>query len=397
MKDEANRTFLDRFKTWFGLGALMFGTFCGANMASGVYAANYIVTFGGGWALVWLGMFFVALTFYTSVGLNFARAYKVSNYKDFYVALWGAHRENAPSAFKKVVVVFFDVFTLCSGVINVSATIALFSELMNKLFQIPVFWASAAAVLLFAVLTMYGASFLRKFNTAMTVSLLVCMVVILIAVCSVRGDVLMERIGNFNIGLDWSGEPLKAHFLMFSAYCFNISHWGGTLSTYSDQVRDGKDAMGSGITIAVLVCVLFALTGAIVLPFMPDVLGGTPILQICQENLSPILTGVYWVVVIFSVVSTAPTFTFNVTKRWSGVWKSEKVSQRTKFFVIAISFLLVCWLLSSVGLVAIVKKGYTAMGKIAVWAIAIPLVVSIPRVFKKDRTEKASLQAQNQK
>lgn len=394
MKDEANRTFSERFKTWFGLGALMFGTFCGANMASGVYAANYIVTFGGGWAFVWLGMFFVALTFYTSVGLNFARAYKVSNYKDFYVALWGAHRENAPSAFRKAVIVFFDVFTLCSGVINVSATIALFSELMNKLFNVPVIWASAAAVLLFAVLTMYGASFLRKFNTAMTVSLLVCMVVILVAVCSVRGDVLMERVGNFNIGLDWSGDPLKAHFLMFSAYCFNISHWGGTLSTYSDQVRDSKDAMGSGITIALLVCVLFALTGAIVLPFMPDVLGGTPILQICQENLSPILTGVYWVVVIFSVVSTAPTFTFNVTKRWSGVWKSEKVSQRTKFFVIAISFLLVCWLLSSVGLVAIVKKGYTAMGKIAVWAIAIPLVVSIPRVIKKDRAEKEALPAQ---
>lgn len=397
MKEETKRTFGDRFKTWFGLGALMFGTFCGANMASGVYAANYIVTFGGGWAFVWLGMFFVALSFFTSTGLNFARAYKLGNYKDFYVALWGADSPNAKGAFKKAVIIFFDVFTLCSGVINVSATIALFSELMNQLFNVPVFWARAAAVLLFAVLTMYGASFLRKFNTLMTISLLVCMVVILVAVCSVRGDVLMDRVGNFEVGLDWSGGTLKAHFFMFAAYCFNISHWGGTLSTYSDQVQDSKDALGSGITIALLVCVLFALTGAIVLPFMPEVFGGTPILQICQHYLSPILTAVYWVVVIFSVVSTAPTFTFNVTKRWSGVWKSDKVSERTKFFVISISFLLVCWLLSSVGLVAIVKKGYTTLGKVAVWAIAIPLVISIPRVIKKDRADKKALEAEVQK
>ena len=386
---EDKRTFGERFKAWFGLGALMFGTFCGANMASGVYAANYIVTFGGGWMWVWLAMFFVSLSFYTAVGLNFARAYHIGNYKDFYVALWGAEKPTSNPIFRKGVTVFFDVFTLCSGVINVSATIALFSELMNKLFNVPLFWARAGAVLLFAILTMWGASFLRKFNTLMTVSLLICMVVILVAVCGVRGDVLLSRIGDFNVGLDWSGDPLKAHFLMFLAYCFNISHWGGTLSTYSDQIHDGKDALGSGLTIAALVCVLFTLTGFIVLPFMPEVLGGTPILQICQENLSPILTGVYWVVVIFSVVSTAPTFTFNVTKRWSTVWKSDKVKERTKFFVIAMVFLLVCWGLSSVGLVAIVKKGYTTMGKVAVWAIAIPLVVSIPRVIKKDRAEKA--------
>ena len=41
------------------MGALMFGTYCGASMASGVYATTYIVPLGGGWALAWLLMFFV--------------------------------------------------------------------------------------------------------------------------------------------------------------------------------------------------------------------------------------------------------------------------------------------------------------------------------------------------
>ena len=53
MEEKKKRSFWESFKIWFGLGALMFGTYCGANMASGVYATTYMVTFGGGWMWVW--------------------------------------------------------------------------------------------------------------------------------------------------------------------------------------------------------------------------------------------------------------------------------------------------------------------------------------------------------
>ena len=48
MQQKEKSGFAKTFAIWFGLGALMFGTFCGANMASGVYASTYIVTLGGG-------------------------------------------------------------------------------------------------------------------------------------------------------------------------------------------------------------------------------------------------------------------------------------------------------------------------------------------------------------
>ena len=47
MQQKEKTGFAKTFSIWFGLGALMFGTFCGANMASGVYASTYIVTLGG--------------------------------------------------------------------------------------------------------------------------------------------------------------------------------------------------------------------------------------------------------------------------------------------------------------------------------------------------------------
>ena len=105
MQQKEKTGFAKTFSIWFGLGALMFGTFCGANMASGVYASTYIVTLGGGWALVWLIMFFTAMSFFCSVGLNFVRSYKITNYNAYYLALYGLQKPGANPVLKGIVTV----------------------------------------------------------------------------------------------------------------------------------------------------------------------------------------------------------------------------------------------------------------------------------------------------
>ena len=42
-----------------------------------------------------------------------------------------------------------------------------------------------------------------------------------------------------------------------------------------------------------------------------------------------------------------------------------------------------------IGLIAICQKGYTALGNVAIFAIAAPLLVSIVRVHNKDKAEAA--------
>ncbi|MEA4955322.1 MAG: hypothetical protein VB096_07395 [Pseudoflavonifractor sp.] len=380
------------FKAWFGIGALMFGTYCGANMASGVYASAYIVTLGGGWALPILGMFLLSMSFFCAVGLDFARCFKTTNYNAYYMALYGLDKPTANPLLKTVVTIFFDIFTLLMGLVTVAACIALFAELMKTLLGIPTMIGCIFAVLLFAVLTIYGAGFLRKFNSVMTISLIISLAVILASVIAIRGDVLMERIGNFNIGPEWSNTTVKAHFAMFFSYCLTTSSWGSSLCNYSENLHTKRDTICSGILCGILVTSLFVATGAIILPFMPEVATGTPILLVCQKYLNPVLTIIYWVIVVFSVISTAPTFTYNVANRWSLAWKSEKVSTRVKFFTIAMVFLLSCWFISGVGLLAICQKGYTMLGKIALFAIVVPLLISIYRVWKKDRADKETVQ-----
>ena len=282
------------------------------------------------------------------------------------------------------------------GGITAALTIALFGELFNQLFGVPVMVASLAAVLLFAVLTIYGAAFLRKFNTLMTVLLVVSLGAILIAVIGIRGDVLMQRLGNFQIGMDWSGTTLESHIDMLIAYCFTTSQWGCTLTNHTDVIHSRKESYLCGLMIGVLVCILFFVTSCIVIPFLPEELNATPILSICKKYLPLALTGAYWVVVMISVISTGPTFAYNIANRFSKSWKSEAVSQKTKFFVISGVFLLACYVLSSLGLMKLAQKGYALAGKIAVPGIAIPLIISIFRVTKRRRAMAEARNVTNQ-
>ena len=380
----------ESFKIWFGIGALIFGTYCGANMASGAYAAGYMVTVGGGWMLVWLAMFCAFMSFFCIIGLNFVRAYGVKNYNQYYLALWGLHKPDSNRFLRMFVTIFFDIYSLCSGLITVAATVALFGTLMNSLFGIPTMVANIGGVILFAFLTVNGAAFLRKFNTVMTLSLLVCLGTMLFAVILNRGDVLASRIGNFSEGVDWTGTTVAAHFSMFLSYCWSTSGWGSSMCNYAEKVTTKRDAIGSGVTVGVLVTALFGVTSLIVLPYMPEAMSDAPILKICTEYLPKWLTAIYWVVVVFSVVSTAPTFTFNMANRWASVWKTEKISRKAKFFILSGGYLTAALLISGIGLMKIVQKGYVMMGNVALWAIALPLVFSMYRVWKKEKAEKAA-------
>lgn len=380
----------ESFKKWFGIGALIFGTYCGANMAAGVYATQYIVPLGGAWSWVWLAMFLVFMSFSCVVGLDFIRTFKVTNYNAYFLEMYGVNRDDANPVLKRIVSIFFDIYTIMVGVLTVAATIALFAELLNSFFNVPVALASLIGVLLFAVLTINGAGFLRKFNGVMTASLLIALIVILIAVINDRGDVLAERLGSFEIGSDWGSDP-KTHFWMFLSYCMITAQWGSTLSNYADRIDSKKDAVGAGITTGIMSTLLFLLTGLITLPYMPEIAkDNAPILTICQKYLPKSLTIIYWIIIIFSVVSTAPSFTYNFSNRWAAVWKTDKLSHRMKYLILSLAFLFFCWFVSKVGLVAIVSKGYVFLGKIAFFAIVIPLIISIPRTRKANKAKEGA-------
>ena len=78
-----------RLSAWFGLAALVFGAFCGGAMASGAYATSYFARYGGGHMLIFILIFMTIMAVCCILGINVIRAYKVTDYNGFYLALYG--------------------------------------------------------------------------------------------------------------------------------------------------------------------------------------------------------------------------------------------------------------------------------------------------------------------
>lgn len=131
-------TFAMRFSTWFGLAALVFGGFCGGAMASGAYATSYFARYGGGHMLVFVLIFVAIMAVCCSLGINLIRAYKVTDYNGFYLALYGLQGPDANPLLKRIVALFFDCFTILSGIAACSGAMALFGSLAQSATGIPV-------------------------------------------------------------------------------------------------------------------------------------------------------------------------------------------------------------------------------------------------------------------
>lgn len=205
MEKSASSEMKKSFAISFGLGALMFGTQVGGSMSAGTYAAGYFATYGGGWLFVFLFIYFFFRTFFSIHGLEFGRMYNISDYSSYYLELYGLNRTDANPLLKNVVLIFFDIYSTLARIITVAATIILFGSLTESMLGIPGEIGKLISIVLYALLAMYGAGFLRKFNTVGTILLVSAMVIMIVAVCIVRGDVMLERLGNF---LHWTGWSL---------------------------------------------------------------------------------------------------------------------------------------------------------------------------------------------
>ena len=81
------------------------------------------------------------MTFFCAISLVFIRIYKVKNYNQYYLALYGLHKPDANPPLRGGVTVFFDIFTMLKGLVNVVATVALFTELMHASWAFLYWWA----------------------------------------------------------------------------------------------------------------------------------------------------------------------------------------------------------------------------------------------------------------
>jgi uncharacterized membrane protein YkvI len=114
----------------------------------------------------------------------------------------------------------------------------------------------------------------------------------------------------------------------------------------------------------------------------------TPTITIVHQ-MPAMFTYLYSLMLLLALITTAVSVIYSSAKRWTrygagakGRWGDEKV--RLRIWVLA--WLVITYVISNVGIVTIVKKGYGFFGYIAIVLIILPILILAPaKIARKNR------------
>lgn len=379
--------FGESLKRCFPIAAVEFGILCGPSMASGAYATNYFSKWGpqGIWMILFWMLLMVVSVF---CGMYFASAFGVHNYSEFYREMYG-------KKIYKFAAPVLDIYALFGGIIAEAAQCTLGGVMFNTLFGWhPLVGASLMATVII-VLMLWGDEIVRRGAAIMTFVLLAGFAILLFYAINIRGGVIAEYLGNYNLYEEWGVGKLSVGFWTVFLYALSCMPCPTTLCNINQKQQPGVgDALMIAILTPILVGLLFFVNFIITIGFAPESLAqSTPNLYIVTEHIK---TGwvnfIYYFVMFFALASSGPGLTYNIVNRFGPLlFKKSKLSKVAINGITAVIFNVICVAFSTVGLTAIITKGFTTMGKIAGPLIVAPMVLTtVPRAYKKLKADKAA-------
>ncbi len=378
-------TFKESLKRCFPIAAVEFGILCGPSMASGAYATNYFSKWGpqGLWMILfWMVLMGISVF----CGMYFASAFGVHNYGEFYKKMYGEKIYKYASP-------VLDIYAIIGGIISEGAQCTLGGVMFNTLFGWhPLVGASLMAIVII-ILMLWGDELVRRGAAIMTFILLAGFAILLYYAINIRGGVIAQYLGNYNLYEEWGSGTLGAGFKTVFLYALSCMACPTTLCNVNQKQKPGVgDAAMIAVLTPVLVSVLFLVNYMITIGFAPDSLAqSTPNLYIVTEHIKVgWVTFIYYFVMFFALASSGPGLTYNVVNRFGPViFKNSKLSKIAINGITAVVFNVICVIFSTVGLTAIVTKGFTTMGAFAGPLIVAPMVLTtVPRAYKKLKADK---------
>jgi uncharacterized membrane protein YkvI len=121
----------------------------------------------------------------------------------------------------------------------------------------------------------------------------------------------------------------------------------------------------------------------------PAVLTETAPTIFVVKQMAPIFTFAYSLMLLLALITTAVSLVYASAKRWTrygasakGRWGDEKFRLR----IWTIFWLVMTYVISNVGIVTIVKKGYGFLGYVGIALLILPILVFGPaKIAQKNR------------
>jgi uncharacterized membrane protein YkvI len=375
-----------------GVAAVWFGSHAGGGFATGRQEVEFFVQFG--WHAIWIGllsMFILGTAIF--FGLEFARMYKVHDYKSLFKQLYAPYNKMLP--------VLWEVLYLYGTILGAGVAIAAASHLISgdthlvsgdshliyklQILEVPYGVAVVFVGIILLLLTIFGSKLVRNASTFMSIFIILALLAVTILGINFGFNDLKKIVsektvkeGTGFIKILWMALLYGAFQSILIAPIVSVSETLKTRKSCFKAAFFGFLVNGAMLIMVCIMLVSFFFKGIYKQPLPVDFVT-------CELGF-PILCDMYALILFFALISTGVGLIFGVIKRFENAWKTDKglfKSIRVKRMTICLSCLIISGGISLFGLAAIVKVGYGSLGLFAIFLNIIPLLFVAPIKIKR--------------
>lgn len=365
------------FASAFALASTWFGLHCGGGFATGAQGVIYFTRFGA-WELITTLIAAGLMGIYAYTVWDFARVAKTYTYRSTYNALF--------HPFDKIFANIHEVLYLLilvmamggvfSGAANV--TVALFP-------QIPYMVGALLVAVIVLGLVFFGEGLLFRFSSILSLTLITAVITVTVAGILVNPAHILSVITQWEVG-DVSFAKAAKMAVIYAGFQSTVMIGTVGMVRHLKTHKDTKMAGAFGVLINAL---LMILVSTMMLGFYPGVIGQElPIKTILDGIGLPALTFMYYLALYLACLTTGMTLVGSLVKRVENYGVSIMPSVKVRRRVFAVLVVVSCFLISLVGLLAIIGKGYGMIGYLSLPLVYVPTIILAPikkrRLLQKD-------------
>lgn len=363
--------------TGLALGSAWFGTHCGSGFATGAQTNSFFVMYGA-WGIITPLISVAIMGVVVYFTWKFCYTFKTYNYREFSNALF--------KPYDKIFSTIYELLFLALMTMGMGSVFAGGGQLVSQILNLPYMVGVLILSVCVFTLTIFGSKVLL--NSAAILSILLIGVITLVCVAGISSnfEVFSNIVGNWETQGSL-GRALWAAVFYGTFQCIVV---GATIAV-TDSIESDADLRSGTIFGTVMNGSMMLILPMMLMCFYPGVTKEVlPVLAAINQIGIPFLAEAYSLMLFLAFVTTGITLIFSIVKRFEkyGERVVRKVEHRRMLY--SVMFLLASFLISIAGLVAIVSKGYYAIGLLAVPCVVIPTLVVAPIKIKKYRASQSA-------
>ena len=375
---------------FIGVASVWMGTHFGPGVASGTQLNQYYVGFGiPGIIMTLVAMALLGFALYCS--MEFSRIYKAYDYESWVTKLFN----------NKYVVILFDVSFFVTIISAAGGSLNAIATLLQDFWGIN-YWVGVGIVIVVSMLLCaFGAELVRK-SSAYMMFVVVGVLLLIMALVIAAGDADLKgavETQAANLGADMSASNwLKALWqaIIYGSFQATIV---ANIASVADTLPDRRESRRAAITgyiantglLLVLCMMLFSFTN--VYAVTNEAL---PFYSILARLNMGWLTTVYIIVVFIAVISTVVGFAFAGVARFGKYYRptgSKHLAHPLRDALFVLVLLAACAAISQVGIMNLVKYGYSLLGYINLFVIILPALILGGRKISKKYLKEHNIDA----